>query len=338
MIKFRCKNCGKKLSVPEIHSGKKGKCPKCKHIVVIPKPESPGPLTNEVRPGDIRVSSKSCPYDLTLLDVPQKDKTAEQPISQRGVPDRVFEDTRELEEASVVDETEVAGRRKLPWLIDIFLYPTSVPGLIILGIIIIIPLLINIVAGLLGPLGFFVAIPGVVIKIVIFLYMYWYFCECIRDSAAGGLRAPDVLVNAPGLGDMLWQLIKIVGCLAFFLAPMLIYFSRTKNTDTIYWSLLGYAVFFFPMGLLAIIMFDSFSALNPLLLIGSIFNTFFPYCAMVLVFVAAAVLTTQIAPKAQESQFLAFILYCLHIYLAMVAAHLLGWFYRRHQEKLNWEV
>ena len=39
MIKFYCKDCGQKISAPEKHAGKKGKCPKCKNIIVVPKAE-----------------------------------------------------------------------------------------------------------------------------------------------------------------------------------------------------------------------------------------------------------------------------------------------------------
>jgi DNA-directed RNA polymerase subunit RPC12/RpoP len=35
-IKFHCESCGQSISVPQIHAGKKGKCPKCKNIVVVP--------------------------------------------------------------------------------------------------------------------------------------------------------------------------------------------------------------------------------------------------------------------------------------------------------------
>jgi len=36
MIQFQCKNCGQKIKVQEKFAGKKGKCPKCKHLIVIP--------------------------------------------------------------------------------------------------------------------------------------------------------------------------------------------------------------------------------------------------------------------------------------------------------------
>ena len=37
MIKFRCKDCDQKISSPEVHAGKKGKCPKCKSLIIVPK-------------------------------------------------------------------------------------------------------------------------------------------------------------------------------------------------------------------------------------------------------------------------------------------------------------
>ena len=36
MINFNCTNCGQKINVPVMHAGKKGKCPKCKTMLVIP--------------------------------------------------------------------------------------------------------------------------------------------------------------------------------------------------------------------------------------------------------------------------------------------------------------
>lgn len=327
VIKFRCKNCGQKIHVPKIHAGKKGKCPKCKSvIVVVPEAADKEPIAAQSKPDVKEINSKTSDLDPALFDIPPK-----------SVSDETLDDLLGLEEKTEIDEAEQTGQRKLPWFIDIFLYPISTPGLIILAIITVVPLSINIVAGLLGPLGFFVSIPGIVINIVIGLYMYWYFCECIRDSAGGGVRAPDVLVSAPSLGDMFWQVLKIVGCLAFFFLPAFIYSQCVKRTDTIFWSLLGYGVFFFPMGLLALIMFDSLTGLNPALLIGSIFSTFFPYCGLVLIF-CGAVLITKKLPDVQESLILSFVLYCVFIYLMMVASHLLGRFYWRYQEKLNWEV
>ncbi len=330
VIRFRCKYCQQKIRVSKTRTGEKIRCPECKRIVVVPRKESTGAA--QIPPITPDLSQKGSRFNLTFLDIPQGQKA--QPAAQDYVPDNL----RGLEAEIAADEAEPVPERKLPWLIDIFLYPISTPGLVILAIIIVIPLLIDIAATILGPFGFFVSVPGFVINVVIFLYMYWYFCECIRDSAEGGLRAPDVLVRAPSLGDMAWQTIRIAGCLVFFFAPAFIYRQHAERTDTVFWFLLAYAAFFFPMGLLAVIVFDSFSGLNPLLLIGSIFSTFFHYCGLVLLFCIFGYLLAQILSVCSGAGFLIYIAVAVIIYIAMVAAHLLGRFYWRYREKLYWEV
>jgi len=336
VIRFHCKYCQQRIRVSKKHAGKSGRCPKCKNIIVVPSVESSSVAASESISDDSKLTSKQTGSELTFLDIPQERKA--QPSGQDYVSDKTSEKLRELEEEIRTDETEPIPERKLPWPIDIFLYPISTPGLVILAIIIVIPLLIDVVATLLGQLGFFISIPGFVINIVISLYMYWYLCECIRDSAEGNLRAPDVLVRSPSLGDMLWQTIRIAGCLVFFCAPVLIYRRHTERTDAIFWSLLAYAVFFFPMGLLAVIMFDSFSGLNPLLLIGSIFSTFFHYCGLILLYCTIGYLFAKTISLLHLSGFLNYVTVTAAVYLAMVAAHLLGRFYFRYKEKLYWEV
>lgn len=322
-IKFRCKYCGRKFSVPQIHAGKKGKCPKCKNIIVVPKIESTSP--------------KNSDYDLTLLDVPQEYKILDKPLSLYDSSEQAVAPGQKLEELAA-EKTEFTAQRKLPWPIDIFLYPMNQAGLITLAIIILIPLMIDFTAALLGPFGFFISIPGFFIKIVIGLYFFWYLAECIRDSAGGGIRAPETIGNAPGLGDLFWQMLIIAGCYIVFVGPVGIYFLYTKRTDVIYWSLLAYAVLFLPMGLLAVVMFDSFSGLNPIIIIGSISSTLLPYCVMIVVFILSGYLIAVKMPETDGSPVLAFVFQCISIYMLLVMAHLLGRFYWRYEDKLNWEV
>lgn len=350
MIRFRCKKCGQRLSVPEKHAGKKGRCPKCKNILVVPKAPAVRPMTDKGKHEELKLGPKPT-YDLTLQDVPQEYKVAERPAPAAGrefASDKTIEDVRRLEEQLGIKKGEPVAERKLPWVIDIFLYPASKPGLIILGIIIGIPLLFKIViqvfvafALMFPPMLIFLvllAFVNIVVNIILGLYMYWYICECIRDSAAGGLRAPETVGITPGLGDMLWQLIRIVSCLAFFAAPVLIYAQYAQKANFIFWFLLAYAVLFSPMGLLAVVMFDSISGLNPVLLIGSIFSTFFQYCGLVILFYGLGALSVIIVSILQQSWILAYVSSIALIYLLMVAAHLLGRFYWKYEEELNWEV
>jgi len=332
MIRFQCKHCGQKISVQQKFSGKKGRCPNCKNIIVVPTLGSKAPSS----------SPENSPYDLTLLDVPEKDKAVTQPSKDKYEQEKYIEEMYGDRVGRKTDEAEQTGERRLPWVIDIFLYPLSIPGLITLGIIIVLPLLIDISSGLLGPLGFFISLPGFVfIKIPIGLYLFWYLAECVRDSALGGVRAPETLGSAPGLAEMFWHTLKIVVCYIVFGGPPLFYFIYTNKIDAVYWALLSYAIFFFPMGLLAVITFDSFSALNPILIIGSIFSTFFQYCGLVLIFVIFALgitATNKIQMEGAGSYILGLLIYCGLLYFLLIFAHLLGRFYWRYQEKLNWDV
>ena len=335
-IKFHCENCGRKFSVPQIHAGKKGKCPKCKNTIVVPKIQTASSVTEQSNSEDTKTSSKSSAYDLSLLAMPPRDKIQDLPPTPSGISEKATEYNQELEEEPPED-TNSPAERKLPWFIDIFLYPISTAGLITLGIIILIPLLINIAVGLLGPFGLFVLVPGFFINIVISLYFLWYIAECIRDSAEGGIRAPETFANTPGLGDLLLQLFRLLVCLLIFAGPMGYYFVKTHRIDAIFWSLLAYAVFFLPMGLLAVTLFDSIRGLNPLLLIGSIFSAFFTYCGLVLILGAVA-LSIIVLRRMLSGKWAAFVSGFFVMYILLVVAHLLGRFYWRYQEKLNWEV
>lgn len=94
-------------------------------------------------------------------------------------------------------------------------------------------------------------------------------------------------------------------------------------------------------------MFDSIHGLAPAILIGSIFNTFFQYCGLVLM-VAPIVLsfrffthipgTDNVEMNWVSWLFLVILFRGITLYATFVVAHLLGRFYWRNQEKLNWEV
>ena len=331
-IRFYCENCGYKSTVSKSYAGKQIRCPKCYYIIFIPKIKSTG-TTGQSSPGKPKTPSQYSDYDLTLLNISEKEKIK----NEQSISEETAEYEQELKEESQA-ETEPVDERKLPWIIDIFLYPISTPGLIMLGIFVGVPLLIDILMRLVGTFAVVLIFPSVIINIVIRLYLYWYIAECVRDSAMGGIRAPETLSSNPGLSDMFWQMVSIVGCLVFFLGPAFFYQYFTEKTDTIFWILLAYGIFFFPMGLLAVIILDSSAGLNPILLVGSIFRTFFPYFGLILIFCGPCALIDKMLSSSPPSLILSFILFAVFVYTTMVAAHLLGWFYWRYEEKLNWDL
>ncbi len=321
-IRFYCDNCGNKSTVSEGYAGKKIRCPKCYNIISIPKIESTG---------ETKTSSKYSGYDLTLLNTQEQNIIKHQQIREYIASEQALEDSKTEEDSN--------NQRKLPWFIDIFLYPFSVPGLKSLAIFIGVPLLITILGTILPiQLSCLFGLVTMVVNIVIFFYIYWYFVECVRDSADGGVRAPEGLGATPGFMGMFWQTVNVIGCLAIFFTPFVLYMLFAKRADIIFWLLLIYAVFLLPMGLLAVIMFDSAIGLNPRLLIRSISSTFFPYCGLVLLFVTPVVVIGMLYAELQESRLWIFIIRSVATYLVLVGAHLLGRFYWRYQDKFNWEV
>jgi len=339
MIGFHCKNCGQKIKAPDKFSGRQVKCPKCSSILSVPATEAADPPTSQGDSGDLEIGSRHSDLDRSVFDTRQRQETSPQANSQDGVFEKTFEGLEAPQRQSGTEEGEQIGLRRLPWFIDIFLYPASFSGLINLAIFVGVPLLIDFLwTILLIQLACLFRLVSLVIEIAVVLYMYWYFAECIRDSADGGLRAPNVIGEFPGLSDMFWQMVNVMGCFVVFSGPFVLYMLFAKRVDVIFWLLLIFAVFFYPMALLAVIRFDSASALKPRLLIRSITKTFSQYCGLVALFVVGISVMFLLWQKVQQSRPLAFIHYCLSVYLLLVAAHLLGRFYWRCEEELDWQT
>lgn len=345
VIEFHCESCDRIIGAPKSHEGKKAICPKCKSTFIIPTTQFAGPAATRNDSGDLIARTVDSPHDLTLIDVPEEYKPKDEPAVQYNVSKQAIDRQYETEESLAPEETDSDGQRTLPWFIDLFLYPISIPGLMHLGIFTIIPLLLSLIGILLGPFRMAMAFPSFFIHIAIWLYICWYITECVRDSSKGGLRAPEAFATS-GLGEMWSQSLHIIGCYLIFLGPALFYSAFSNKTDIVFWLLLVYGAFFFPMGLLACIMFDSIYGLNPLLLIGSIFSTLFQYCGLVLL-ISGIVLGFRAIRSTQTNNIhqgtftmiiMGVVFSLILLYIAFVVAHLIGRFFWRNQEKLNWEV
>ena len=322
-IRFTCDFCGKQIRVPSVHAGKKGKCPQCNNFVVIPQLMSPPPRGNTpINPGpelDMLLQPSS-PHDHIATDQ-SRDQQYEM-----------------LRQSAGFEPPQPPPQRKFPWLIDIFLYPANFQGLIFLAIAVLVPLLIRLISIILCIFGLlfsiFIGIIG--------MYIYWFLAQCVRDSASGGLRAPETMAETPGIGELSWQVFELFACLVLCAAPASVYYICTYKIDSIFWWLAGVGAFIYPMALLSVIMFDSTSGLNPLVIIPSIFSAFFQYCGLVVFISAIIFLYVQTARLLPQDFFLRMVvsplIQAVELYLAMIAMHLLGRFYFKYQQKLNWDV
>jgi len=274
-IKFYCKNCGWKFSVPVTQAGKKGKCPKCKNIIVVPKIQTTSSVTEQTNAGAPEDSSKSSVDDSALLVTPQKDKIQDLPLSQPENPEKTAEYEQE-EESAEKTEPATSAQRKLPWPIDIFLYPLSISGLIHLVIFFCVPILISLAYQFLLQQIWPISDLILAILYVLFVgYVLYYLSWCIIDSTKGGLRAPDMtLQSSPGKGEAIECAGIFLACLVVCFWPAAVYYIFTRKTDLLYWLLTAAGVLFFPMALLAGCLHDSIHGLKPMLIIKSVKKTF----------------------------------------------------------------
>jgi DNA-directed RNA polymerase subunit RPC12/RpoP len=366
IIDFRCQNCGQKISVPQVHAGDRGTCPKCKQAVTVPRQASrPGPdeggrlvsfacsmcggqiVASEGRRGELI----ECLHCGCYAEAPSQVDRQETPKAPAQTPreevtsnERVAE--RQKPEAQAeADEAEQTGRRRLPWLVDIFLYPTNASGIIHLAVFLIAPILLDLLGRyVLLHAKHYGAILSLILYVFLIGYMFYYFAECIRDSALGGLRTPEMMATGPDQSDVFGHFVTLLACYAFFLGPVTFYrgyayYTGTEMNGVVLWCLQTYGVFFFPMGVLAVVMFGSVNGLNPILLICSIASTFFQYCGLVILFYGVGVLLALVLSAGQRWGFIADVAArTILLWLLLVCCHLLGRFYRRYQERLNWEV
>jgi len=403
MITFCCKNCNQKISVAETLAGRKGKCPKCKQLLIVPESNTPHQVTNQISPhneslpeavaegkklisfkclmcdSDIQAPKSSigqvmeCPECGCYVEPPQEKPKANTPsletedwhknqsVGNADREDHVFAavgiSMETHSKRTKADESEQIGTRKLPVFIDVFLYPISAPGLTMLGIFIFVPVILDLISRFLmlaGPIGLIIGLPlnmifGLV-GLVIWGYFFWYFGLCVHESACGYVRAPETLAGGGGasIGDIAIQTIRIIGCEVVCLAPAIIYVILHYNTyakggalnDTNLRLLLAVGAFFLPMVLLSTIMFDSISGLNPIIIIGSIFSVFFKYILIVLAFYFTILISIAVAVNLPKEAGIVgvYLFKAVEIYMLLVMAHVLGWFYYRNEKKLNWEV
>lgn len=274
---------------------------------------------------------------LTLIKPPKSPAVAAQEWAERQRLEEEIARAREEDEQLLASlgavpppASEQTGERTRPWLIDILLYPANGSGVIHLIIFSFFGMLFR---STLQPL-YWHSPPIIHLAFLVIVggYCFFYLAGCIRDSAGGGHRAPNVnqLPEQLSTDAILSQLFATFVWAAFCVGPALACII-TGRTDYLLWLLVGYAAVYGPITLLAVVLFDSVRALSPVLILPSILSVLVPYVLLVLasclVFGLSIVLYLHVAFGS-----------VLCAYLLMVMAHILGCFHLRYEERLNWEA
>jgi len=320
MIKLSCPGCGHGLQATESQAGKQGRCPRCRQSILVPQNAAPpGPLkapddgVGELFEGEWRLKER--PPDGPRPEAKLPAWAASSPPAP----------TPEMPK----------GLRRYPWPVDVPLYPTSVSGLLnlaVFGGLLLLDIVLARVRNLYG------GILRLILAVSITGYLTYYLTECVRDSADGGTRAPDNLSSTPDFRDAVLQIQDLLLAGLAFGLPAGVYALARWRIDPVFWGLVGCAAFFFPMGVLSVILFDSMSGLNPRYWLLSVVRVFVPYGALVMALAAIVGLMVWVA-RIMEWSIAGFLLSALVIlYTAMIAAHILGRFYFRYSSQIGWGI
>lgn len=322
MLNFNCKNCGSKINIPKSYAGKEGKCPKCGAVIIVPEIED-----------DILVELKDISDNSQQSSQPEIQLEQEATVQSRA-------DYISVSKSNLTKEEP--PKRRLPSIIDVFLYPMSAPGLATVGVFWILSQLIV----FLLPIHLIQSIATFIVA----CYMLYFFVKCVRNSAIGEIRIATGICVAIDISDAVVKTTGMIVSTIICWGPLVgyiiykghvdsLHFPHYRNyrTDIVVWMLCGYGFFFSPISLLAIAMLNSISALNPFLWITSISRTFFQYSSLLLSFLAIYFLDLILEHSLRRLLFSSLLFKVVDIYLMMVQAHLIGRFYYRNFQKLNWE-
>lgn len=256
------------------------------------------------------------------------------------------------------EDPPLADEAGLPWPIDVALYPFSAAGMVHLAIFCFGPPLLGFINRLVLSRIPFGTLIAFVLFFLLAAYALYYLSYCTFDSSKGGKRAPETIAqDAPDKSDLISHFFLILGAVAFCFWPAVVYYTYTHRADVVFWLLSAGGVFLFPMASLAAILFDAIHALNPIVITVSIIRTFPKYLGLVLFYCIPLALVAAIvsnlhdlsAPQSALGMIFylrmlinyffsaAFIYKAVPLaYLGMISAHLLGRFYWRNKDKLDW--
>jgi hypothetical protein len=237
---------------------------------------------------------------------------------------------------SLFEEVSAVAPRFASLVRGAFAYPFKHDGLILLGAGTAFYTFINVV-------DHFVVLVGTILLILGTGYLINYLQRILAASALGDERMPD-WPDYSSVGDIFSPYLQFLGALVVsFLPAILIAFFGDENLPLGEWHYPAAVVLgcvLFPMAFMAVTLFDSLTALNPLLLVVSILKIPGAYLLAVLILLTGFGLSclgdlflTKLMPipilPGIVSQFAG-------LYLATVEMRVLGLLYWTKQNELGW--
>ena len=182
--------------------------------------------------------------------------------------------------------------------------------------------------------------------IIVTAFVSGYYCAfmlgIIRSSVCDENQLPDWPSFNNWQEDIFQPLVYVVGTVLFCALPAGLYYfiqiHDKEHIDKVFWILAGLGVLYFPMGLLAVAVYDSLAGLNPLVIIMSIIKIPFQYILALLGFMMAFAMSVALTVIATE--YLPYvnglIISLTSLYFTAVEMRILGILYDSNRDRLQW--
>ncbi len=318
-MEFYCPHCSIKLATRPGQAGTVGHCPRCKREITMPQQSSPQAALDDG--DDVPPAGLAKPLDPTMLDLtqPQEPGDVEQDVTSHAAP------------------RESARDHLFPGPFALLSYPLSPYGLT--NLVLIVGSLLLLRCG--KNMGMFPGDRDAIVRVLALVYTAWYLIECVDHSAHGGSRAPKPFQDVSGSDNPGPRIAHLTAAAILFVAPAGIYYAFTRSTDVIFCALAAGMVLLLPMSLLVTVVLESAQAVNPLFLLRAISRTLVPYLCLAILLGASSVvlgLSLQASSGPVRMTWGGALSAFGTGYGALVLAHLLGRFYWRYEEQLDWDI
>jgi len=175
-------------------------------------------------------------------------------------------------------------------------------------------------------------------------YLFAYAKSIITSTAAGGKDPPDWPDFSSWKDDILLPYLQMAALVVLYFGPAFVLRWWRPGTESqahlAFLAALGFGALFAPMGMLALAMFDTVAALNPIALTWSILRVPLHYLVAAAAFETVVLLYWFAAAALQELVPVPFvpglIASFLNLYVVSVGMRILGLLYVSNQDKFGW--
>ncbi len=198
-------------------------------------------------------------------------------------------------------------------------------------------LLMGTVFGMVLEVASTVPVLGLIAMVFYFGYFAAYYYQILQNTATGHDGEPEWPDVTDFMEDILSPLFQVFG--VFLISNFLLFLALMSypSDDPVVLAAMAFGLFYFPMGLLAVAILGHVGAANPVRVLVSIIKTFPTYLLVGGVLVGLSFVIDFVVERLLGPGFL---VWGISTFLALtfITAHarLLGLFYRKEEERLDW--